>query len=358
MSEQADDSQKTEEPTSKRLRDARSKGQVAVSREINTWVLLFGTGLMIALVFPTLMNEMALVFRSFLERPHELLTDRGGLGNVTTDLILEVAAILLLPLAIFMILAIFAGASQTGLNFATKPIEPELSKLSPMKGLQRLFSAKQLVEFVKGILKIGIVGAIGVILLLPEISRLDTLPTMDPAELLKEIQELILRIFIGILAILFVIAVVDVIFQRMQHIKQLRMTKQEVKEEFKNTEGDPQVKGRLRQIRMQRTRERMMQAVPSADVVITNPTHFAVALSYKPDDMEAPILVAKGQDAIAHRIRGVAEENDVPIVENPPLARALYASVDIDQEVPAEHYEAVAKVISYVFGLSGRRMPA
>lgn len=357
MSEQADDSQKTEEPTSKRLRDARSKGQVAVSREINTWVLLFGTGLMIALLFPTLMNDLALVFRSFLERPHELLTDRGGLGIVTTDLILEVAAILLLPMAVFMFLAIFAGASQTGLNFATKPIEPELNKLSPMKGLQRLFSAKQLVEFVKGIIKIIIVGAIGVILLLPEVARLDTLPTMEPVELLKEIQELILRVFIGILAILFVIAVADVIFQRMQHIKQLRMTKQEVKEEFKNTEGDPQVKGRLRQIRMQRTRERMMQAVPSADVVITNPTHFAVALSYKPDEMEAPILVAKGQDNIAHRIRDVAEENDVPIVENPPLARALYASVEIDQEVPADHYEAVAKVISYVFGLSGRRMP-
>ncbi|MBO6838013.1 MAG: flagellar biosynthesis protein FlhB [Alphaproteobacteria bacterium] len=357
MSEQPDDSQKTEEPTSKRLRDARSKGQVAVSREINTWVLLFGTGLMIALVFPTLMVDMTRIFMSFLERPHDLLTDRGGLGAVTTELVVAIATILAIPMGVFVILALISGVSQTGFNFATKPIEPELSKISPMKGLQRLFSMKQFVEFIKGILKIVLVAIVGIVLLMPELDRLDTLPTMPVSELLIEIQALVLRIFIGILAVLFVIAILDVIFQRMQHIKQLRMTKQEVKEEYKNTEGDPQVKGRLRQIRMQRARERMMQAVPTADVVVTNPTHFAVALAYKPETMEAPILVAKGQDLVAQRIRTIAEENDVAIVENPPLARALYATVEIDQEVPPEHYEAVAKVISYVFGLSGKRMP-
>ncbi len=357
MSEQPDDSQKTEEPTSKRLRDARSKGQVAVSREINTWVLLFGTGLMIALVFPTLMVDMTRIFMSFLERPHDLLTDRGGLGAVTTELVVAIATILAIPMGVFVILALISGVSQTGFNFATKPIEPELGKISPMKGLQRLFSMKQFVEFIKGILKIVLVAIVGIVLLMPELDRLDTLPTMPVSELLIEIQALVLRIFIGILAVLFVIAILDVIFQRMQHIKQLRMTKQEVKEEYKNTEGDPQVKGRLRQIRMQRARERMMQAVPTADVVVTNPTHFAVALAYKPETMEAPILVAKGQDLVAQRIRTIAEENDVAIVENPPLARALYATVEIDQEVPPEHYEAVAKVISYVFGLSGKRMP-
>ncbi len=357
MSEQPDDSQKTEEPTSKRLRDARSKGQVAVSREINTWVLLFGTGLMIALVFPTLMVDMSRIFMSFLERPHDLLTDRGGLGAVTTELVIAIATILAIPMGVFVVLALISGVSQTGFNFATKPIEPELSKISPMKGLQRLFSMKQFVEFIKGILKIVLVAIVGIVLLMPELDRLDTLPAMPVSELLIEIQALVLRIFIGILAVLFVIAVLDVIFQRMQHIKQLRMTKQEVKEEYKNTEGDPQVKGRLRQIRMQRARERMIQAVPTADVVVTNPTHFAVALSYKPETMEAPVLVAKGQDLVAQRIRTIAEENDVAIVENPPLARALYATVEIDQEVPAEHYEAVAKVISYVFGLSGKRMP-
>lgn len=356
MSEQTDDSQKTEEPTSKRLRDARAKGQTAVSREINTWVLLFGAGLMIAFVFPSVMVDMARIFTSFLERPHLLLADYGGLGQVVKSLILEIAFLLAIPMGVFIILAILSGASQTGLNFATKPLEPELSKISPMKGLQRLFSMKQFVEFLKGMLKITLVGAVGTILLMPEISRLDTLTTMPMGDLMKEIETLVLRVFAGILAILFVIAILDLFFQRMQHIKQLRMTKQEVKEEFKNTEGDPQVKGRLRQIRAQRARARMMQSVPTSDVVITNPTHFAVALSYKPDEMDVPILVAKGQDYVAQRIRAVAEEYDVTIVENPPLARALFASVDIDQEVPTEHYEAVAKVISYVFGLKGRRM--
>jgi len=357
MSEQPDESQKTEEPTAKRLRDARSKGQVAVSREVNTWVLLFGTGLMIALLFPSLMTEMAKIFTAFIARPHALLADPGGIGQVMMSLLLEISLLLAFPMAVFVILSIVAGVAQTGLNFATKPLEPELSKISVLKGFQRLFSAKQFVEFLKGLFKIVVIGALGFILLLPELDRLDTLPSMEISEMMYEIETLILRIFIGILAVLFVIAVADVIFQRMQHIKQLRMTKQEVKEEFKNTEGDPQVKGRLRQIRAQRARERMMQAVPSADVVITNPTHFAVALSYKPPEMEAPILVAKGQDLVAQRIRETAEEHDIAIVENPPLARALYASVEIEQEVPPEHYEAVAKVISYVFNLKGREVP-
>ncbi|NMM46296.1 flagellar biosynthesis protein FlhB [Rhodospirillaceae bacterium KN72] len=355
MSDQPDDSQKTEEPTAKRLREARDKGQVAVSREVNTWILLFGTGIMIALVFPTTMEELSRIFRAFLERPDQLLTDYGGLGQVMSSLIYEVAIIMLFPMTVFVVLAIVGAASQTGFNVATKPLQPELNKISPMKGLQRIFSMKQMVEFLKGMLKIVVVGAIGVALLMPEMGRLDILPTLEVSEILHEIETLMIRVFIGILTILFIIAGADVIFQRMQHIKQLRMTKQEVKEEFKNTEGDPQIKGRLRQIRMQRARERMMQAVPNADVVITNPTHFAVALTYKPETMEAPVLVAKGQDNIAFRIREVAEEHEITIVENPPLARALYATVDIDQEVPPEHYEAVAKVISYVFNLKGRK---
>ena len=358
MSEESDDAQKTEEPTSKRLRDARSKGQVAVSREINTWVILAGAALMLALIFPTLMARLTGIFIAFIERPHEMLTDTNGLGQLLETLVWEITFILMIPMIGLAIVALIAGASQTGLNFATEPIVPKLEKISPIKGVQRLFSQKQFVEFLKGMFKILVIGFIGFILLLPELPRLDTLPSMEVQELLIEIETLILRVFIGMLAVLFVIAVADAIFQQMQHIKQLRMTKQEVKEEFKNTEGDPQVKGRLRQIRVQRSRERMMSAVPTADVVVTNPTHFAVALSYKPEDMHAPVLVAKGQDYIAQKIREIAEENDVAIVENPPLARALYAGVEIDQEVPPEHYEAIAKVISYVFGLKGRKMPA
>ena len=189
-------------------------------------------------------------------------------------------------------------------------------------------------------------------------NKIDTLLTYDLGSILELVYELIMRLVIYVLMILAVIAFMDLVFQRMQHQKQLRMTKQEVKDEFKQAEGDPHIKGRLRQIRMDRARQRMMQAVPEADVVVTNPTHFAIALSYKPEDMEAPIVVAKGQDEIARKIREVAEENDITIVENKPLAQALFKTVEIGQDVPTEHYKAVAEIISYVWRIKGRVMPA
>lgn len=358
MSDQPDDAQKTEEPTSKRLRDAREKGQVATSRELNTWIILFGTGLLIAMAAPAMFRDLRDLLSGFISRPHSISADAGNLGDVLTGFLFELLLIMAIPFAVLFFLALTAGLVQNGLLFAVKQLEPKLDKLSLLKGLQRLFSMRQMVEFAKGMLKIVLIGAVGVILLLPEIGRLDTIPTMEAGEVLDEISTLVLRVFAAVLAILLAITLVDVVFQRLQHRKQLRMTKQEVKEEFKNTEGDPQIKSRLRQIRVERARRRMMQAVPEADVVVTNPTHFAVALAYDPEEMEAPRCVAKGQDLVAQRIRDVAEENEVPVVENPPLARALYASVEVDEFIPPEHYETVAKIISYVFNLKGKVMPA
>lgn len=358
MSEQADESQKTEEPTSKRLRDARQKGQVATSRELNTWLLLFGFGALMAFGGPALMSDIRLELTPFLAQAHALDTSNGGIGNVLSGLLIDVSLIMVIPFGLFMVLALAGSLSQNGLLFTAEPMKPKPEKVSLLKGVQRMFSAKQLVEFVKGLLKIAIVGTVGFMLLLPEQDRLDILPTLPIPELLDEVLALVLRLMAAVLGIMLAIAIADIFFQRYQHRKQLRMTKQEVKEEFKNTEGDPQIKARLRQIRNERARQRMMQAVPRADVVVTNPTHFAVALAYAPEEMEAPVLVAKGQDVLAHRMREIAGEHDIPIVENPPLARALYAGVEVDETVPPEHYEAVAKVISYVFGLKGRRMPS
>lgn len=358
MSDQADDSQKTEEPTAKRLRDARQKGQVSMSREVNTWIILFGAGLMVALLLPGMMEDIAITFRGLISRAHEMPTGKNGFGQVMEQVVFEIGLVMLIPYGLFLVLALFAGMSQAGLLFAPKSIEPKLEKISPLKGLKRMFGAKGLVEFAKGMLKILLIGVVGFLLLLPELGRLDTIPSMHVTQMLDEIHALVLRVFAGTLSVLLVIAVADLFFQRMQHIKQLRMTKQEVKEEFKNTEGDPQIKARLRQIRSERTRQRMIQAVPEADVVVTNPTHFAVALKYMPEEMEAPTVVAKGQDLIAKRIRELAEEYEIPVVENAPLARALHATVEVDETVPPDHYEAVAKVISYVFNLKGRRMPA
>jgi len=240
-------------------------------------------------------------------------------------------------------------------------MQPKLEKVSPLKGLKRMFSIQTVVEFAKNLLKLLIVAAVVIFLVWPERARLEQITTYEMAGVVRLLGALISRMLIGVVSILAVIAGADVLFQRFQHHKKQRMTKQEVKDEHKQTEGDPAVKARLRQIRMDRARKRMMAAVPDADVVITNPTHFAVALKYKAEVMEAPKVVAKGLDKMAQRIRELADENDVPIVENPPLARALYATVDVDDQIPPEHYKAVAEIIGYILRLRNKitgRQPA
>ena len=189
--------------------------------------------------------------------------------------------------------------------------------------------------------------------LIPFYGAIDHLVGVAPIVYLSEIKYLLFKVMVGVLAVLLVIAIIDVVFQRMQHMKQIRMTREEVKEEHRQTEGDPMVKARLRQLRQQRARQRMMQSVPEADVVITNPTHYAIALKYEEGSLGAPVCVAKGVDQVALRIREIANENKVTIVENKPLARALFDVVEIDEEIPVEHYQAVAEVISYVFKLRG-----
>ena len=357
MSEQTDDLQKTEEPTPKKLEEGRKKGQVAVSREINTWLTLLVGTLVIGLMAPWVMTDIRVSLLPFVETPHLHALDTPAAGRVLFDAFAEVIGALLLPLLFFFLIAAAGPVLQNGFVYSPKVLEMKSEKISPIKGLKRIFSLRQLMEFVKGLFKISIVGAVGVIVVLPALSALDIVPTFPLPDFLSALHGLVMKMLIAVVAVLFVIAFADVIFQRQQHHKQMRMTKQEVKEEFKQSEGDPVVKQRLRQIRQDRARNRMMQAVPEADVVVTNPTHYAIALKYRPADMAAPLLVAKGADLVAQRIRELAREHDIAIVENPPLARALYASVELDAEVPAEHYQAVAEVISYVWGLEGRSMP-
>lgn len=356
-SENNDPDTKTEEPTGKRLMDARNKGQLPTSREVPTWIMLFGTALMIVFLAPFIMSALTESVMVFVAQPHAILFSPVEFGRLMTGLLAELLAIMAVPLLLFSIFAASGYLLQNGWLVTAEPMKPKLSKISPISGAKRFMQLKHYVEFLKNFLKLTIVGVLGVIVLLPEINRLDLLPSLSVRDYISEIEVLILRVLAAVLALLFVIMVFDIFFQRMQHRKQLRMTKQEVKEEFKNQEGDPQVKARLRQIRTERARQRMMQAVPQADVVITNPTHYACALSYKPDTMEAPVMVAKGQDLVALRIRDLAESHDIPIVENPPLARALFAGCDIDQQIPEDHYQAVAEVISYVWSLNRRKAP-
>lgn len=351
--EGTDSSQKTEEPTAKKLRDARDRGQVASSREINHWFMLLAATILLLVLAPSMMGNLARTMTKFIERPEALPADPAGLYTMFSETLSEVGFALLPATAVFVLAALASGLMQNGFLASLDRIQPKLEKISIAKGFGRLFSLKAVIELLKGIVKIAIVGAVAIIIIVPEFKGMDELVTLPAIVFLGELQSISVRLVIAILTVMTVIAALDVLYQRFEHTKSMRMSRHEIKEELKQTEGDPHVKAKMRQIRMERARKRMMAAVPGADVVITNPTHYAVALAYKPDDMAVPRLVAKGADLVAQRIRKVAEENDIAIVENPPLARALFAGVDIDGEVPEEHYKAVAEIISYVFRLKG-----
>ncbi|PHQ66674.1 MAG: flagellar biosynthesis protein FlhB, partial [Sneathiella sp.] len=235
-------------------------------------------------------------------------------------------------------------------------IKPKLEKISLLKGVKRLFSLKSFVEFLKGILKISLVGSVAALFVLPTMQQLPIIVSFSVPQVLELMQDQALLLLAGVVAVMSVVAGLDFMYQRYNHYKELRMTKQEIKDENKQTEGDPMIKSRLRAIRMERSRQRMMQSVPTADVVITNPTHFAVALKYSPDDERAPVVVAKGLDNIAFKIREIAEESNIPIVENPPLARALHKACDLNEEIPYEHFKAVAEIIGFVLRLNKKKL--
>jgi flagellar biosynthetic protein FlhB len=292
----------------------------------------------------------------FFEQSASMRID-GTFHAAILSTITEVA-ISLTPAFLIMMGAGLAGPMlQTGMIYAPDKLIPKLSHLSPGEGLKRLISTRAFLEFIKGLLKMAVVGGVAVQLLRPEIDRMSLLPSLGITQIGPEIARVSLRVAIGVIAVLTVIAVADFAYQKFSFIKSMRMSKQEVREEYKQQEGNPVFKSKLRQIRTERARRRMMSAVPTASVVITNPTHFAVALQYDVKSLGAPRVVAKGADRIAARIREIAEENKVPIVENPPVARALYATVEIDDEIPAEQYKAVAEIISYVMRLKGALKP-
>ncbi len=352
-----DDSQKTEEPTQKRLTEAREKGQVARSQEVNHWFMILAFAILVGALAPGTADGVARTMQEFLARPHMIDLDSGALGPLLRETGARLGRALALPALVALLAAAAAGLVQTGFVFSADPVKPKLEKISPVRGVKRLFSARSLVEFLKGILKLAIVALVIAALLWPERGLVTALVGMDLPQFLIIVQTLGLRVLLGVLAVMTLIAGLDFLFQRHQHLKQLRMTTQELKDEHKQTEGDPMVKARLRQIRMERARQRMMAAVPESDVVITNPTHYAVALSYELGSTGAPKLTAKGVDSLALRIRDLARECGIPVVENPPLARALYSGVELDQEISPEHYKAVAEIIGYVMRLKGK-LPA
>ncbi len=352
--EQTDDSQKTEDPTPKKLEEARKRGQVPLSREVNNWVMMAAASLFIMVFATPMMRDLGSVMRVYIEQAHALPQLPGGLAVVLGDGMKQVVKIMFLPFLLFMAAAFLAPFLQIGPLFAPEVIKPDWGKVSPIKGFGRLFSLRSIVEFVKGILKLGVIGLIAFIIVYPYFDRLEHMIDMPILTVMWEMKVIVMKMMIGVLVALAIIAGLDLIYQRQEYNKKMRMSRQEIKDEYKQSEGDPQIKGKLRQLRAERARQRMMQNVPSADVVITNPTHYSIALKYNPDENPAPIVVAKGIDNVAMRIREIAKENDIILYENKPLARALYDVVEIDEMIPTEHFQAVAEIISYVFKLKGK----
>jgi flagellar biosynthetic protein FlhB len=357
MAEDQDKSQQTEEPTAKRLEQAHEHGDVVKSTEVTAFILLGGGTLAIAMFGKYTAVGLARSLSLFLEQPEAMSVDGAGLTDIMRQLLPQIAFALGPFFGVMIVAGIAGHVLQSRPGFALDKLAPDFSKVSPMAGFKRLFGAEGLMNLVKGLLKIAVVGIAIWTQLWPERVILDSILSQSTAGVLADMSHLLFKVLMASLIALGVIGGLDYFWQRMQWLGRNRMSKQEIKEEYKQNEGDPHIKAKIRQLRHERSRKRMMAAVPSATVVVMNPTHYAVALRYESGKTAAPVCVAKGMDALALRIRAVAEEHDVPVVENPPLARALYAAVEIDEPVPPEHFKAVAQVIGYVFRLQGK-LPA
>ena len=357
MADEDDGGERTEDPTQKRLDDALERGDVAKSQEVNTWFMIAGATLVIS-SFSGSIGGIQTPMRNLIANSWMIRVDGPGLLMLMQNLEYVLFAALGLPILMLIIAAIAGNMLQHRLVWSAESLTPKFSKISPMEGAKRIFGKQALANFAKGLFKLIALGSVMTAILWPERHRLELMLRFDPAALLGVIISLTLHLLGAVVAMLAVVAIADYFFQYRQWYERQKMSLREMKDEFKQSEGDPHIKGRIRQLRQQRMKKRMMAAVPKASVIITNPTHYSVALSYE-RGMPAPICVAKGVDLIALKIREIAGEHNIPIVENVPLARALYANVEIDEEIPVEHYHAVAEIIGYVMGLrrgvSGRR---
>jgi flagellar biosynthesis protein FlhB len=350
MAEEQDDTEKTEDPTQKRLDEALKRGDVAKSQEVNTWFVIAAATLVLTTFSGSAGHGVAVTMRGLIANSFALRTDGPALFALFEKIGLELLAVLAVPFLLLMLAAIAGNAIQHRLVWSFETMKPKLSKISPAAGLKRLFSAQALANFAKGLVKLVLIGAVLTALMWPERGRMMALSRSDIGAVVPLVTKLALKLMGAVVAMLAVVAAADYLFQYRQWYQKQKMSLRELKDEFKQSEGDPAVKGKMRQVRQARMRKRMMANVPKAAVVITNPTHYAVALQYE-RGMDAPVCVAKGLDALALKIREIAGAHDIPIVENPPLARTLHASVEVDQAIPPEHYKAVAEVIGYVLNL-------
>ena len=357
MAEGTEESDKTLEPTQKRLDDARRRGDVAKSSDLVSVASLAGIASVLAISGGSMTRDMASRMLPFIEHPDAFDLRDGGAQAVLRAALMAGAPALMMVLGVGMATGVAGNLVQHGLLWSPEKIKLDLTKLSPLGGFKRLFGLDGFVQFLKSTLKVILVSAIAWWALKPHTQELAGVYALDPAAILPFSAAILRTLIFAVVVVLGFGAVLDWFWQRQRFMQRMRMSREELKEDSRQSDGDPHVKARQRQIRTQRARQRMIQNVPKATVVVTNPTHYAIALRYEAGETEAPVCVAKGRDRIALRIRAVAEENHVPVIEDPPLARALYAAVEVDETIPVQHYEAVAKVIGFVLAGAGKRRP-
>jgi flagellar biosynthetic protein FlhB len=356
MADDTDD--KTEDPTQKRLDDALEKGDVAKSQEVNTWFVLAGATLVLSSFSGSIGGGIMMPLRNLVANSWMIRTDGAGLMALSQNLGYVLIAVLGVPFLMFALAAIAGNMIQHRMVWSAESMTPKFSKISPGAGFKRIFGKQGAANFLKGLFKVIALAVVMTAVLWPERYRLESMVRFDVSSIMTVTVSLTLQLMGAVVAMLAIVAIADFFFQYRTWFERQKMSLQDMKMEYKQSEGDPHIKGKLRQLRQQRMKKRMMAAVPQASVIITNPTHYAVALSYE-RGMPAPVCVAKGVDTIALKIREIAGQHDIPIVENVQLARALHATVEIDDEIPVEHYHAVAEIIGYVMGLkrglSGRQ---
>ncbi|MBP6985253.1 MAG: flagellar biosynthesis protein FlhB [Alphaproteobacteria bacterium] len=349
-----DDSQKTEEATAQRLLKAREKGQLAFSKEVNHWMTFLGLFLTVSITAPFVIREVAGALKPFFMAGQLAHLEGFELLALIRSVLFSTIKPMFFVFLTFIIASLLAGFMQTQFLISAESIKPNFSKISLLKGLKRIFSVTSLVEFGKGLLKIVIVSAIFVIVLIPDFGRINQWSNIPVGRIFEVIQTVLIKLLLIVLAVFGLIAGLDYFYQRFSFLKKMRMSKQDIKDEHKESDGDPAVKRRLAELRKEKFQQQgLASAIPEASVIITNPTHFAVALKYS-DDMSAPKCIAKGQDLVALKMRELGGEHNVPIIEDPPLARALFAGIEVGQEVPEKYYFAVARVIRYISGMDKR----
>ncbi len=355
--EASDGASRTEAPSGRRLSQAREKGDVAKSPELPAFMALAASATILVGMGGTIARDIAAKLQIFLERPDAFEMSGAGLVKVM-GMALQAAA----PVGWIMIAATIAGVAgnlvQTGLIWAPSKLALSPSKISPMGGFSRLFGIDGLMNFLKSVAKMVAVGCTAWIVLQPRAADLVMVGRLDPAAILPVAMQWLWALCLGVLIVFGVLAGVDFFWQRMRFTEKMKMSREEVKEDTKESEGDPLVKAKLRQKRMAASRRRTIQSVPKATLVVMNPTHYAVALRYVQGETPAPLCVAKGIDALALKIKEVALAHDIAVIEDPPLARALYATMEVDETIPREHFEAVAKIIGMILGVGRRRAQA